>query len=95
VGRRPDTIKAGNVSGGNLKTEGSFTIPLGVSFGNHCFYDEKDHSFEVIKTLAECDALIHAWYQEMHKVGGTTISHLHFPHCRSEWYGHGQLHLEY
>ena len=92
---RPKPVKAGDVSGSQLKTEGLFTIPLGVSFGNHQSYDEDHHAFEVIKTSGHYDALIPAWYLEKHKARGTTSSHLHFPHCPQECYNHGKIHPEY
>jgi hypothetical protein len=78
-----------------MKTENMFTIPLGLSFGNHRSYDEEDHVFEVMKTAGDYDALIPAWYLQKHKARGTTTSHLHFPHCSSECYGHGKIHPEY
>jgi hypothetical protein len=68
---------------------------LGVSFGNHHSYNEADHAFEVIKTSGDYDALIPAWYLEKHKARGTTTSHLHFPHCRTECYNHRKIHPEY
>jgi len=80
---------------GGIKTENLFTIPLGVSFGNHRMYDEQDHTFEVIKTTGDYDALIPAWYLEKHKARGTTTSHLHFPECPSECDNHGKIHPEY
>jgi len=78
---RPKPAKAGDVSGSQLTTEGLFTVPLGVSFGNHRSFDDNDHAFEVIKTAADYDALIPAWYLEKHKARAITTSHLHFPHC--------------
>jgi transposase InsO family protein len=72
-----------------------FTIPLGVSFGNHRSYDIEDHAFEVIKTTGDYDALIPAWYLEKHKARGTTTSHLHFPECPQKCYNHGKIHPEY
>jgi len=92
---RPKPAKAGDVSGSQLKTEGLFTVPLGVSFGNHRSYDEDNHAFEVIKTSGDYDALIPAWYFEKYKARGTTTSHLHFPHCPQECYNHGKIHPEY
>jgi hypothetical protein len=59
---------------------------LGVSFGNHHSYNEADYAFEVIMTSGDYDALIPASYLEKHKARGTTTSHLHFPHCRTECY---------
>jgi hypothetical protein len=63
--------------------------------GNHCFYDEEDHAFEVFKISGGDDALIPAWYWEKHKARATTTSDLHFPHCRTECYNHGNIHLVY
>jgi len=93
--KRTKRVKSKDVTGREIKTEGLFTIPLGLSFGNHRSYDEKDHAFEVIKTSEDYDCLIPAWYLEKHKARGTTSSHLHFPHCTGECYGHGKLHPEY
>jgi len=95
VVKRQKPVKTGDVSGSTIKTENLFTIPLGVSFGNHQTYDEQDHAFEVIKTTGDYDALIPAWYLEKHKARGTTTSHLHFPECPSECYNHGKIHPEY
>jgi hypothetical protein len=67
VVKRPRPIKAGDVSGSDLRTENLFTVPLGVSFGNHRSYDEEDHVIDVIKTSGDYDALIPAWYLEKHK----------------------------
>jgi len=79
VVRRLNQVKTGDVSGSRLETENLFTVPVGVSFGNHRTYDQQDHAFEVIKTTGDYDALIPAWYLEKHKARGTTTSHLHFP----------------
>jgi hypothetical protein len=95
VVKRPRPIKSGDVSGNNLTTENLFIVPMGVSFGNHCFYDEADHAFEVIKTSGDYDALIPSWYMEKHKALGVTTSHLHFPHCEPKCYNHGKIHREY
>jgi len=92
---RQKPVKAGDVSGSELKTENLFTVPLGVSFGNHRTYDEQDHAFEVIKTTGDYDALIPAWYLEKHKARGTTTSHLQFPECSQECYNHGKIHPEF
>jgi len=92
---RPRPAIAGDVSGSQWKTEGLFTVPLGVSFGNHRSYDEEDHAFEVIKTSGDYNALIPAWYLEKHKARGTTTSHLHFPHCPQKCYNDGKIHPEY
>jgi len=95
VVRRHQSVKTGDVSGNNLKTENLFTVPLEVSFGNHRSYDEADHAFEVIKSSGYYDALIPAWYLEKHRARGITTSHLHFPHCQTECYNHGKIHPEY
>jgi len=95
VVKREKPVRTGDVSGSTLKTENFFTIPLGVSFGNHRTYDEQDHAFEVIKTTEDYDAPIPAWYLEKHKARGTTTSHLHFPECPSKCYNHGKIHPEY
>jgi len=95
VVKRSRPIKSGDVSGNNLETEILFTVPLEVLFGNHRSYNEEDHAFEVVKTSQDYDTLIPAWYLEKHKAHGTTTSHLHFPHCQSECYNHGKIHLEY
>jgi len=95
VVKRQRPVQTGDASGNNMKTENMFTIPLGLSFGNHRSYDEEDHAFEVIKTAADYDALIPAWYLQKHKARGTTTSHLHFPHCPTECYNHGKIHPEY
>jgi hypothetical protein len=91
---RLQPIKSGDVSGSNLKTENLFTVPLGISFGNHRSYIEEDHAFEVIKTSGDYNALIPAWYLEKHKARGTTTSYLQFPHCQPESYNHGKIHPE-
>jgi len=92
---KPKPLNAGDVSGSRLKTEGLFTVPLGLSFGNNWSYDEDDHGFKVIKTSGDYDALIPAWYLEKHKARGTMTSHLHFPHCQQECYNHRKIHPEY
>jgi len=88
-------LKAGDVSGCQLKMEGLIAVPLGVSFGNHRSYDKEDHAFEIITTSRDYGALIPAWYLEKHKARGTTTSHLHFPHCQQACYNHGKIHPEY
>jgi len=95
VVKRQRPIWHGDASGNDMEVENMFTIPLGLSFGNHRSYDEEDHAFEVMKTAKDYDALIPAWYLEKHKARGTTTSHLHFPHCKSECYNHGIIHPEY
>jgi len=54
--------KAPHVRGRRITTEGLFTIPLGLSFGNHRTLDDKDHGFEVMKTASNSNVLIPAWY---------------------------------
>jgi len=95
VVKRQRPIQTGDASGNKMKTDNMFTIPLGLSFGNHRSYDEEDHAFEVMKTAADYDALIPAWYLQKHKARGTTTSHLHFPHCPTKCYNHGKIHPEY
>jgi len=95
VVKRPRPIKSGDVSGNNLKIENLFTVPVGLSFGNHRSYNEEDHAFEVINTSGDYDALIPAWYWEKHTSRGTTTSYLHFNHCPTECYNHGNIHPEY
>jgi hypothetical protein len=95
VVRRILPVKSGDVSGDNLRTGNLFTVPLRVSFGNHRLYDEEGQAFEVIKTSGDYDTLIPAWYLEKHKARGTTTSHLHFPHCRTECYNPRKIHPEY
>jgi hypothetical protein len=95
VVKRLQPIMSGDVSGSNLKTANLFTVPFGISFGNHRSCIEEDHAFEVIKTSGDYDALIPAWYLEKHKARGTTTSHLHFLHCQPECYNHGKTHPEY
>jgi hypothetical protein len=62
VVKRQQPIRTGDPSGKDMETENMFTIPLGVSFGNHRSYNEEDHAFEVMKTAGDYDALIPAWY---------------------------------
>jgi len=95
VVKRTKKVRSNDVTGREIETEGLFTIPLGLSVGNHRSYDEKDHAFEVMKTSVDYDCLIPAWYLEKHKARGTTTSHLHFPHCSGSCYGHGKLHPQY
>jgi hypothetical protein len=54
-----------------------------------------DHAFDVMPTSHDYDCLIPAWYLEMDKAQRTTSSHLHFPHCTSQCFGHGKLHPGY
>jgi len=87
--------KASDVGGRKIPTEGLFTVPIGLSFGNDRTFDKKDHAFEVMKTTGDYDALIPAWYLNQHQVSGITTGHLHFPSCGLECFGHGLLHPEY
>lgn len=43
-------VKTAAVTGRQIVTEGLFTIPLVLSFGNHRSYDQETHTFEVITT---------------------------------------------
>jgi hypothetical protein len=60
VVKRSLPITTGDVSGNHLGTENLFTVPLGISFGNHRSYNEDDYAFEVVKTSGDYDALIPA-----------------------------------
>jgi len=84
VVKRTKPIKSNDVSGTSLTTKNLFTVPFGLSFGNHRSYDEEDDTFEIMMTPGDYDALIPTWYLEKHKARGTTTSHLHFPHCQSQ-----------
>jgi len=46
-------------------------------------------------TCSDYDCRIPTWYLEKHQVSRTTTSHLHFPHCGPQCFGHGKLHPEY
>jgi len=48
-----------------------------------------------MKTSAEYDALIPAWYPNKHKAQGITEGKLHFPLCSEACFGHNKIHLEY
>jgi hypothetical protein len=93
--KRSKPIKSGDVSRNKLRTENQFTVPLGISFGNHGTYNKEDHAFEVIPTSGDYDALIPVWYFEKPQARGATTSHLHFPHCPAECYNHQKIHPEY
>jgi hypothetical protein len=84
VVKRTNKVKSNDVTGREIDTEGLFTVPLGLSLGNHRSYDTEDHAFEVMKTSSDYDCLIPAWYLEKHKARGTATSHLHFPHCGTQ-----------
>jgi len=95
VVKRSKRVQSKDVTGPEIVRERLYTIPLGLSFGNHRSFDKKDHAFEVMETSQDYDYLIPAWYLEQHEARGTTTSHLHFPHCGSQCYGHEQIHPEY
>lgn len=59
MGIRKD--KSADATGREIATEELFTIPLGISFGNHHLYNEDDHAFEVMKTSADYVCIIPAW----------------------------------
>jgi len=87
--------KASDVGGRKIPTEGLFTVPLGLLFGNHRTFDEKDHAFELIKTTGDSNALIPAWYLNQHQASGITTGHLHFSNCGSKCFRHRLLHPKY
>jgi len=95
VVRRITKVRSADVTGRGITTEGHYTVPLGLCFGNHRTYDENNHAFEVMKTSADYDCLIPAWYLEKRKASGTTMSHLHFPHCGPQCFCHGRIHPKY
>jgi hypothetical protein len=95
VVKRTKKVKSNDVTGREIDTKGFFMVPLGLSFGNHRSYNTEDHAFEVMKTSSDYDCLIPVWYLEKHKTRGTTISHLHSPHCGTQCYGHDKLQPEY
>jgi hypothetical protein len=84
--RRTKKDQSKDVTGREIIMEGLYTIALRLSFGNHHSYDPENHAVEVMETSNDYDSLIPAWYLEKHNVRGTTTSHLHFPHCRSQCY---------
>jgi hypothetical protein len=92
--KRSIAAKASDVGGSTITTEGLFTIPLGLSFGNHRTSDN-DQAFEGMKTSSEYDALIPAWYLNKHKAKGITEGRLHFPMYPDKCFGHGKIHPEY
>jgi len=95
VVNRAKKLRSNDITGREIETEGLFSVPLGLFFGNHRSYDGEDHAFEVMKTCNDYDCLIPAWYLEKPKAEGTTTSHLHFPLCGAQCYGHEKLHPEY
>jgi hypothetical protein len=95
VVKRNVPTRTSDVGGKRINTEGLYTVPLGLSFGNHRTYDAEDHAFEVMKTSSQYDALIPAWYLDKHRAEGTTAGHLHFPHCKESCFGHDKLRPEY
>jgi len=86
--------KTSDIGGRKIDTEGLYTIPLGLSFGNHRTYDVEDHAFEVLRTSSKYDALIPAWYLKKHRAEGTT-SQLHFPHYDGSCFGHHKVRPDY
>jgi len=94
VVKRTIQQKTSDVGGTQIKTEGLYTIPLGISFGNHRTYDVEDHAFEVLKTSSKYDALIPAWYLKKHRAEGMSTQ-LHFPHCDSSCFGHEKIRPDY
>jgi len=94
VVKRTILQKTSDVGGTQIKTEGLYTIPLGLSFGNHRTYDVEDHAFEVLKTSSKYDALIPAWYLKKHRAEGMS-SQLYFPHCDASCFGHEKIRPDY
>ena len=86
---KPVQVESG--SGDVIPAKRLFTVPLGLSFGNHRSFNEDDLAFEMLKTSADSAALIPAWYLEKHKARGTMTSYLHFPHCSDNCYGHDKI----
>lgn len=80
--------------GRSIPTDGLFTVPLGLSFGNHLTLDNKDHAFEVMKTSPDYDRSISAWYLNKHHAQGITMGHMDIPNCGTKCFGHGLLHPE-
>jgi len=72
-----------------IETERWYTIPLTSRCGNHKSFDEKDHSFKVMKSAKDYNTLLPAWYLNKHKAEGLTTGHLHFRHCGSDCFVHG------
>jgi len=95
VVKRLQPQRTSDVGGKKIKTEGLFTVPLGLSFGNHRTFYVKDHAFEVMDTSSKYDALIPAWYLAKHKAEGTATGHLHFPYCDQSCFGHEKLRPDY
>jgi hypothetical protein len=94
VVKRIKQQKTWEVGGTSIKTEGLYTIPLGISCRNHRTYDDEDHAFEVVKTSSKYDALIQAWYLKKHRAEGTSTQ-LHFPHCYDSRFGHEKIRPDY
>jgi len=95
VVKRVLPTRVSDVGGKKIDTEGLHTIPLGLSFGNHRPFVEKDHAFEVMKTSSQYDALIPAWYLQKHKAEGMTAGHLHFLFCSETCFSHQKLRPDY
>jgi hypothetical protein len=60
VVKRTMMITSNDVSGNSIKTVGLFTVPLPISYCNHCSDDENDPAFEIIKTSGDYDTLLPA-----------------------------------
>lgn len=93
--KRTKTVCCKDITGREIVTEGLCTVPLWLFSGNHRSYEEEDHAVKVLKTCSDYDCLIPAWYLEKHQASRTTTSHLYFPNCGLQCFGHGKLHPEY
>lgn len=62
VVKRIKPIQTKDVLGKEISTKGLFTVPLGLSVGNHRSFDDEDHASEVLNISADYDAVIPAWY---------------------------------
>jgi len=58
VVKRSKPVNSKDVTGRIMETEGRLMLPLGLSFGNHRFFNKEDHAFKVMKTKGDYDALI-------------------------------------
>jgi hypothetical protein len=54
--KRTIPAKAKDVGRRKIPTEGIYTIPLGLSFGNHRTTDDRNHAFKVMKPSSDYDA---------------------------------------
>jgi len=95
VVKRVLPARASDIGGTKITTDGLFTIPFGLSFGNHRTLDKKDHPFDVMKISSACDALIPARYLNKYRAQGIMEGRLHFPLCSESFSGHGKIHPEY